>query len=154
MTKEHLLVPLAGTPESESVLPQLRRLARRGSTLTLLRVEMPAGLEHYADLSDAALEHARRYLEGVKGRLPGLKAKVQTLARIGSPAETILEVARELKATLIVLSTGRRAPLAHFLFGSVPEAVVKRSPVPVLVLPARAVGAAARETAESASSVH
>ena len=133
--KHHLLVPLAGTPESETVLQHLARLARRGSTVTLLRAEMPATLEQYTDLSDAALEHARRYLESVRGRLSALDVRVRTVARIGTPAETILDVAREIGATLILLSTGRRAPLARFLFGSVPGAVVKRSPVPVLVLP-------------------
>jgi len=135
--KNHLLVPLAGTPESETVLKHLPRLARRGSTVTLLRAEMPAALEQYTDLSDAALEHARRYLEGVRKRIGDLDIRVRTVARIGAPAETILDVAREVGATLILLSTGRRAPLARFLFGSVPGAVVKRSPVPVLVIPVR-----------------
>jgi len=144
--KEHLLVPLAGTPESETILPHLRRLAKRGSTVTLLRAEIPAGLEQYVDLSDAALHRARQYLEKVKRRLSTLKVPVRTLARIGSPAETILEVAREIGATLIVLSTGRHTPLARFLFGSVPGAVVKRSPVPVLVIPA--------ESAEPVAAAH
>jgi nucleotide-binding universal stress UspA family protein len=134
--KQHLLVPLAGTPESESVLQHLPRLATRGSTVTLLRAEMPAALEQYADLSDAALEHARRYLDGVRERLSDLDVRVRTVARIGAPAETILDVARETGATLIVLSSGHRAGLARFLFGSVPGTVVKRSTVPVLVIPA------------------
>jgi len=103
--KEHLLVPLAGTPESESILPHVRRLAKRGSTVTLLRAEIPAGLEQYADLSNAALEHARSYLEQVRERLSDLKVPVRIVARIGSPAESILEVAREVGATLILLST-------------------------------------------------
>ena len=136
--KHHLLVPLAGTPESESVLRHLPRLARRGSTVTLLRAEMPAALEQYTDLSDAALLHARRYLEGVRARLSGLDVRVRTLARIGAPAQTILDVTREVGATLILLSSGRRPGLARFLFGSVPGAVVKRSPVPVLVIPVSA----------------
>ena len=135
--KHHLLVPLAGTPESESVLRHLPRLARRGSSVTLLRSEMPAALEQYTDLSDAVLEHARRYLEGVRERLTDLDVRVQTVARIGAPAQTIVDVAREVGATLILLSSGRRAGLARFLFGSVPGAVVKRSPVPVLVIPVR-----------------
>jgi len=136
--KEHLLVPLAGTPESEIVLSQLPRLAKRGSTVTLLRTEVPAALEQYTDLSDAALEHARRYLHNVKRRLSGLKVPIRTLARIGAPAETILMVAREIDATLIVLSSNHHSPVARFLFGSVPATVVKRSPIPVLVLPAAA----------------
>jgi nucleotide-binding universal stress UspA family protein len=136
--KHHLLVPLAGTPESETVLKHLPRLARRGSTVTLLRAEMPAALEQYTDLCDAALERARRYLEGVRERLCDLDARVRTVARIGAPADTILAVARDVGATLILLSTGRRTGLARFLFGSVPGTVVKCSPVPVLVIPARA----------------
>jgi nucleotide-binding universal stress UspA family protein len=136
--KNHLLVPLAGTPESESVLKHLPRLARRGSTVTLMRAEMPAALEQYTDLSDAALEHARRYLEEVRARLCDLDVRVRTVARIGAPADAILDVAREIGATLILLSSGRRAALARFLFGSVAGAVVKHSPVPVLVIPARA----------------
>src|SRR6185503_15568303 len=99
--------PLAGTPESETVLQHLARMARRGSTVTLLRAEMPAALEQYTDLSDAALEHARRYLEGIRERLCDLDARVRLVARIGSPAESILDVARDVGATLILLSSGR-----------------------------------------------
>ncbi|HVE40037.1 MAG TPA: universal stress protein [Planctomycetota bacterium] len=136
--KTHILVPLAGTPESESVLKHLPRLARRGSTVTLLRAEMPAALEQYTDLSDAALEHARRYLEGVRERLSDLDARVRIVARIGAPTETILDVAHQVGATLILLSSRGRPALARFLFGSVAGAVVKRSPLPVLVIPAHA----------------
>jgi nucleotide-binding universal stress UspA family protein len=136
--KNHLLVPLSGTPESESVLKQLRRLARRGSTITLLRAEMPSALEGYTEFSDAALRHARHYLEDVRERLGNLDVRVRIVARIGSPADCILEVAREVEATAILLSGGHRAGLARFLFGSVAGTVVKHSAVPVLVIPAGA----------------
>jgi len=136
--KNHFLVPLSGTPESETVLKHLPRLARRGSSITLLRAEMPSALEGYTDFSDAALRHARHYLERVRERLSDLDVRVRIVARIGSPAECILEVAREVDASAILLTGGHRAGLARFLFGSVAGTVVKHSSVPVLVIPARA----------------
>src|SRR5688572_35586 len=134
--KEHVLVPLAGSPESLCVLPHLRALVRRGvSDITLLRAELPASLEGFDLLRDAALAHARSFLAKVKRRLSGLKVRVETVAVVGAPAETILDVARERKATLILLSSARRSSLARWLFGSVAEQVVRRSPVPVVVIP-------------------
>ena len=81
--------------------------------VTLLRAEMPAALEQYTDLCDAALKRAHRYLEGVRERLSDLDARIRTVARIGAPADAILADASEVDATLILLSTGRRAGLAR-----------------------------------------
>ena len=132
--KEHVLVPLAGTAELDAVLPHLRMLVRRGaSDLTLLRTELPASVEGFDLLRDAALAHARSFLGRAKRRLARLKVRVHLVAAIGAPAETILDVARERKATLILLSSSRRSGFARLLFGSVEEQVVRRSPVPVVV---------------------
>ena len=134
--KEHVLVPLAGTPDLEVVLPQLRTLVRRGvSEITLLHTELPASIEGFDLLRDASLAHARAFLGRVKRRLRTLKVRIRVVSTIGAPAETILEVARDRKATLILLSSARRRSLARFLFGSVAEQVVRRSPVPVVVIP-------------------
>jgi nucleotide-binding universal stress UspA family protein len=134
--KEHILVPLAGVSELDTVLPHLRTLVRRGATdLTLLRTELPASVEGFDLLRDAALAHARAFLARAKRRLSRLKVRVQTAAAIGAPAETILQAARDRKATLILLSSSRRPSLTRFLFGSVAEQVVRRSPVPVVVIP-------------------
>jgi len=132
--KEHILVPLSGTPESMSVLPHLR--ARRGvAEITLLRTELPASVEGFDLFRDAAIAHARSFLLKVKRRLSGLKARIHIVAAVGAPAETILEVAREKKVSLILLSSTRRPSFARFLFGSVAEQVVRRSRVPVIVIP-------------------
>jgi nucleotide-binding universal stress UspA family protein len=50
----------------------------------------------------------------------------------GDPAETILRVAREEVANLIVLGTHGRGALGKLLLGSVAERVVRRAPCPVL----------------------
>jgi nucleotide-binding universal stress UspA family protein len=57
-----------------------------------------------------------------------------TLIRCGSPAHEILEVAKELPADLIVISTHGRTGLTHVFLGSVAEHVVRRAPCPVLVV--------------------
>jgi nucleotide-binding universal stress UspA family protein len=134
--QDHILVPLGGSRDAEAVLPYLRRLVRLGaSEVTLLRTEMPVSIDPYTVVSDAVLVHTRRYLNEVKGRLSELRVHVRALARIGPPAETILEVAREKEVSLILLSRLPKAPLARLLFGSVPERVVQKSRVPVLVIP-------------------
>jgi nucleotide-binding universal stress UspA family protein len=133
---DHILVPLGGSRDAEAVLPYLRRLVRLGaSEVTLLRTEMPVSIDPYTVVSDAVLVHARRYLNEVKGRLSELKVHVRALARIGPPAETILDVAREKEVSLILLAGSGKAPLTRLLFGSVPERIVQKSPVPVLVIP-------------------
>ena len=133
--KERLLVPLAGTAESESILTHLPRRARVGCTVTLLRVELPVVVDQFIVLTDPALEHARAYLDDVKRRLR-LPARIETIAQIGPPTETILQMAEEIGATQILLTSGRRGMLARWLFGSVVQQVVRRSTVPVLVIPA------------------
>jgi universal stress protein E len=53
----------------------------------------------------------------------------------GDPAEEILKAARRLKADLIVMGAqGRRGPKRLF-FGSTAATVVKRSTIPVMVVP-------------------
>ena len=53
---------------------------------------------------------------------------------VGSPAETIVRVARELAADLIVMGTHGRTGLRHALLGSVAEKVVRLAPCPVLTV--------------------
>ena len=52
----------------------------------------------------------------------------------GHPAETIVRVARERGADLIVMNTHGRTGLPHVLLGSVAERVVRAAPCPVLTV--------------------
>lgn len=53
---------------------------------------------------------------------------------MGHPAETIVRVAQERSADLIVMSTHGRTGLQHVLVGSVAEKVVRLAPCPVLTV--------------------
>ena len=57
---------------------------------------------------------------------------------MGPPADTIVRVAQERGADLIVMSTHGRTGLQHVLMGSVAEKVVRLAPCPVLTVKHRA----------------
>jgi len=53
---------------------------------------------------------------------------------VGPPAETIVRIAREQAADLIVMGTHGRTGLQHAILGSVAEKVVRLAPCPVLTV--------------------
>jgi len=133
---KHVLVPLEGRESADAVLPMLRRLDAMGmAEVTLLRTEMPVVIDEYAAVSEAALGQARLELNELRLRVSDLAATVHTVAQIGPAASTILEVAGEIGATMILTSTPRRARLVRFLFGNVTERLMQRSRIPVLSVP-------------------
>lgn len=67
---------------------------------------------------------------------------VRGIVRGGDAAEEILATARETGAELIVMTTHGRKGLSHLLLGSVTEKVIRKSRVPVLVVPLRPAEAA------------
>jgi nucleotide-binding universal stress UspA family protein len=74
----------------------------------------------------------RACAERLKGAHPSLKVAVEVIA--GTPTKRILEEAERLGATQIVVGTHGRRGMAHLVLGSVAEAVVHESAVPVLVV--------------------
>ncbi len=55
-------------------------------------------------------------------------------ALLGKPARTIVAFARKISADLIVMGTNGRTGPAKLLFGSVADAVLRRTPAPLLVV--------------------
>jgi nucleotide-binding universal stress UspA family protein len=76
---------------------------------------------------------AVRYVEEYRRRLPDVPG--QDLIRTGAPADAILEVALMFNIDLIVMSTHARSGLARWLLGSVSDTVLRRSQLPVLLVP-------------------
>lgn len=58
----------------------------------------------------------------------------EVLVKQGTPAEVIVETAKELNCDLIVMGTHGHGVLADVLVGSTAKWVVKHSPIPVLVV--------------------
>jgi len=67
-----------------------------------------------------------------RARQEGLEATGSV--RAGVPAFELRKYAREFEADLIVMGTHGRRGFAHFLMGSVAEAILRESAIPVLVV--------------------
>ena len=75
------------------------------------------------------------------------------LLRDGSPTETILDVAREVGAELIVMGTHGRSGLSRLLLGSVAENVLRGASCPVLFVKAEAVAPTAEPDEMTAAGI-
>lgn len=81
-------------------------------------------------LLDQMREEAQTEMAAVAARVAGATPVI----REGTPRHEILEVAADVKADLIVMGTHGRTGLAHLLFGSVAEHVVRHAEVPVFTV--------------------
>jgi nucleotide-binding universal stress UspA family protein len=64
-------------------------------------------------------------------------AGIMTMVREGSIAETILQVAKELKVDTIVMGSHSKRWLENILMGSITEHVLNHTTVPLLIIPTK-----------------
>lgn len=141
-TYRRVLVPLDGSPLSEMVLPSVSRfVGPLGLEIALLRVIpdiVPRVIEGSQrvvvdDRERLSLE-AEEYLRGVADRLCADGFRTLTAVRTGEAATEILAGIRECQVDLVAMTTHGRSGLGRLLFGSVAEAVLRGSDVPVLLV--------------------
>ena len=126
-----ILVPLDGSPLGEHAIPYAAALARAaGGRLVLVHAAHDAAERRHIETDLADL--AERLWKG--------GAQVETHVRYGSPATVITQATVTWEAGLVAMSTHGRSGLGRWLYGSVAEAVLRRSPVPVLLVPATCEG--------------
>jgi universal stress protein A len=77
---------------------------------------------------------AQRELERIARKRLDPKIPFEVIVRGGIPESLIVELAVELAINLIVMATHGRSGLAHFILGSVAEAVIREAPCPVLTV--------------------
>jgi nucleotide-binding universal stress UspA family protein len=148
-----ILVPLDGSPLSEYALPIACDIARRsGAELHLVHVHvratpapiyvegMPVVDEQLQSLSK---EHELAYLESIRDRLtaePELPMTVAVLdpfdadLRDQTVPDMLASYAATANSDLIVMTTHGRGGLERFWLGSVADALVRASTVPVLLV--------------------
>ncbi|HLY74820.1 MAG TPA: universal stress protein [Planctomycetota bacterium] len=132
---ERMVVPLDGSLTAEAILPQVRRLLyRNDSEIILVRAVEPPVLENGIMLAEEALAAAREYILGKVERFEQQGVRVRSIVRYGSPAGVILDAAESERATMVALATHGATGLKRILFGSVAETVIRKSPVPVLLV--------------------
>ena len=136
-----ILVPLDRSAGAEAALPVAADLARADqAVIRLLHVApTPTAIVAegrviaYADQESERVQHISEvYLREAARQLAGVP--VEYAVRFGEPAEEILEEARESGAELIAMATHGRSGVARLVLGSVAEAVLRRSEVPVVLV--------------------
>ncbi len=75
---------------------------------------------------------AEKYLTFIKD-----KTKVSVITESGDEAEKILDFVQKEKIDIIVIGTHGRTGIEHVFLGSVAEKIIRRSPIPVFVIPCR-----------------
>ena len=134
-------VPLDREAGAEVALPVAADLAKSDGTVIRLMYVAPTPsaivaegrVIAYADQESDRLQHLGMvYLREAAHQLAGLP--VEYAVRFGEPAEEILEEAREFGADLVVMATHGRSGVARLMLGSVAEAVLRRSEVPVVLV--------------------
>lgn len=132
---DRILVPLDGSRVAEQILPHLRRvLFRHDSQVILVRAAVPPPVENGMLVADSMLSAARDYLLKLQDRMERQGVRVRTVSRVGAATGVILDAAEEEKATMIAMATHGETGLKRLLAGSVAEAILKQSPVPVMVV--------------------
>lgn len=129
------------SPTAELALAHAEALARRhGSTLVLVHVIEPWPTTPYppitvADEAERSLrEAATKRLEAIRAPLERAGLDVTARVLVGGPGHETVELARSIGADLVVVGTHGRTGLAHLVYGSTAEYIVRRSPVPVLTV--------------------
>jgi len=131
---QRALVPLDGSPVAEAILPFIEQIAGPlDIEILLVRVvplarELPAGEPIFKELD------AQGYLEPLVASLKAKGVRAGARVRIGDPATEIVAAAKEVSADLIAMTTHGRSGLGRLLFGSVTEAVLRGSPIPVFLM--------------------
>lgn len=96
----------------------------------------PASQARAAAMGDFLRHHAKPRLEAVLRQLAELGVKrVRGRVLAGSPARIIIDLASSGDYQLVVMASHGHSGLADALIGSCVDRVVRRSPVPVLVVP-------------------
>ena len=140
-----IIVPLDGSTLAEQALPQAEALARlTGAPLHLVRVIDPAGLGALGTVTlhtdaltmELLLEDeriaARDYLERIEQNVREHQQAVTVEYRQGPAAQELLAITQP--GDLLVMGTHGRGGLARWFLGSVAEAIVRRTSVPVLLV--------------------
>ena len=119
-----ILVPLDGSPLSESILPSLQPLlAARKAELTLLRV-----ISRVEDV-----EREKSYLSRLERDLRKEGVRVGARLEFGRPADEILHLAKPGRFDFLAMTTHGHSAILRVIMGSVAARVLRQVEIPLLL---------------------
>jgi len=137
----NILVGIDFSDSSAGAMYHALALAERlGATLHLAHIATASvtaptdlGMNMPSEFADA--QQARERMERMRAML-GSKVETELHLRLGDPVKGMLQLIRELHPEMVVVGSHGRGAVMRMLLGSVSTELSRRSPVPVLVVPA------------------
>lgn len=148
MPKPSIVCPIDFSEPSRSALVYAAAIADHvGAHLTVVAVvdallaEAAAAAGVAPSLADETRCELKRFCDDVFAHRESGAADVDYQVATGKPADEILRVARDLKASLVVMSSRGRSGFRKLFFGSTTERVLREANAPVLITPESPVSA-------------
>lgn len=139
-----ILAPIDFSSATETVVEEAANLARamEGKVVLLTVLQPPAITNEYSALVDnlaeimaAGEKNAARRLAEIESRLKAAQVPVETVQLNGPPIRLIVEQAKELGASYIVMGSHGHTALYDLLVGSTTHGVLMRASCPVVITP-------------------
>jgi nucleotide-binding universal stress UspA family protein len=150
---KHILVTTDLSEASESAFDyakeQLKLAEKEKSRITLLKVidvvppasikfEYGLALPDKKGMLEKVYKHASDQIQEIaEKQFAGLPVETAVIKPKKAVYQEIIKFAEKNNVSLIVMSTHGRTGVKHFLLGSVAERVIRCSPCPVMIVPAK-----------------
>jgi nucleotide-binding universal stress UspA family protein len=129
-----ILLALSSDHETPDIVAAAGELARRlGAPIVVVHAIPRRRLDSERGI-DNRIAEARDQLAPHLAPLRDAGLELQVMVDVGHPAEVVIETAPRIAAQMIVTGGGRPATVRRWVVGSVAEAIVRRSSVPVWVV--------------------
>lgn len=133
MSKQQVVVAYDFTRTSDVALERGVELACRDPQHTLHFVTVIDSHQTYQTADRIRQDLLDQLRVIFQTRSPGADIEFFVHARLGKPAEEILDLAQEVGADLIIVGSHARSAVGRFLLGSVSEGVLHGAKCPVLI---------------------
>ena len=140
MTVQKMLIAVDGSSNSLRAVAYAARRVRADPKLRilLLNVQSPLPASTFVTRTMIKAHHAlqsKSAMEPVRKMLARIDLNTDNYVRIGEPARTIVEFAREKRCGEIVMGTRGLGGLKRLLLGSVATKVIHLARIPITVVP-------------------
>lgn len=137
-----ILIPVDGSVYSDNAVAFVASrttLIGQDPEVVLLNVQPPlparaSRLVSREALSDYYEDESEKAFKAVRNILKKSGMRAEEVSKIGTPAEVIAEIAEEQNVDLLIMGSHGRSALKGLLFGSVTNAVLALTKVPLLML--------------------
>lgn len=131
----HMLVPTDGSPGAERAVRTVAKVAAGGNVrVTLLRIYVPAIGDRGLQIECAEAADNLELLRKLFPNSDAVQCIVRPIVMLGGVDTAILNVAHEVGATGVAMSTHGHSARYHLFAGSTALAMLKRAALPILLV--------------------